>query len=62
MKYHLTQAENIVKYFEERGNLDFDSGEQEERLQVVEDVVEILRKDEDEFFAAVNESLNKFTD
>lgn len=62
MKYHLTQAKKIVEYFEERGNLDFDGGEQEERLQVVEDVVAILRKDEDEFFAAVNESLNKFTD
>lgn len=62
MKYHLTQAAKIVEYFEERGNLDFDGGEQEERLQVVEDVVAILRKDEDEFFAAVNESLNKFTD
>lgn len=60
MKYHLEQAENVVKYFEERGNLDFDGGEQEERAQIIEDIAAILRKDEDEFFKAVNESLEAF--
>lgn len=60
MKYHLEQAEHIVEYLEERGYLDFDGGEQEDRASIVKGIVRILTKDEEEFFKAVNESFEAF--